>query len=488
MAFSGREEPQGTVGPSLEQVPNQFSYPGDDELPEVRNSQSPDSGRRNGSRSARPRSTRNKQPRDDSYFIRVLVPPDMVGAIIGKGGKKIRDLTDRTGTDITVHKKDDSNEKEKVVEIIGTPDQCTEANLSIHRTMRSETDQADRREDIEMRLLVHGGVAGLVIGKHHCHLAHIADATNVSVQAAKGDYASPRDDYMSQMDRVITISYTLPPESSPVNEDTKLSQLEEDALLKCGEAESRVSERAYACIKNLKQQHCPYPQQFFMQPQQSPWPSMGVHSMSPQPNIPHPAWFQGAMGNSSQAYTHLFKIEVKVHLTFPSKFAGPLIGKQASNLAHIKKFSGVSKVHVLPKDREAPERYIEIIGTPFQQYLAQHCVYCKLAEEGFKTSSGDISGELKLKTEIFIPLRGGSKDQPNVIGRFIGKEGHNVKELQRLTGVRIKVLSNNENTENKEAVIFIEESFASGQRAQFQILDAIVRCQSPPPMKQASYS
>lgn len=58
---------------------------------------------------------------------------------------------------------------------------------------------------------------------------------------------------MSQMDRVITISYTLPPESSPVNEDTKLSQPEEDALLKCSEAESRVSERAYACIKNLKQ-------------------------------------------------------------------------------------------------------------------------------------------------------------------------------------------------------------------------------------------
>lgn len=38
-----------------------------------------------------------------------------------------------------------------------------------------------------------------------------------------------------------------------------------------------------------------------------------------------------------------------------------------------------------------------------------------------------------------------------------------MKELQRLTGVRIKVLSNNESTENKEAIIFIEESFASGQ-------------------------
>ena len=29
----------------------------------------------------------------------------------------------------------------------------------------------------------------------------------------------------------------------------------------------------------------------------------------------------------------------------------------------------MSKVHVFPKDRDAPERYIEIIGTPFQQYF-----------------------------------------------------------------------------------------------------------------------
>lgn len=55
---------------------------------------------------------------------------------------------------------------------------------------------------------------------------------------------------------------------------------------------------------------------------------------------------------------------------------------------------------------------------------AQHCVYCKLAEEGYSNTEG----ELKLKTEIFIPLKG-SKDQPNLIGRFIGKEGQNVRAL-----------------------------------------------------------
>jgi len=38
---------------------------------------------------------------DPSLFIyaRVLVPHNMVGAIIGKEGKKIKDLTDKTGTE-----------------------------------------------------------------------------------------------------------------------------------------------------------------------------------------------------------------------------------------------------------------------------------------------------------------------------------------------------------------------------------------------------
>ena len=38
-----------------------------------------------------------------------------------------------------------------------------------------------------------------------------------------------------------------------------------------------------------------------------------------------------------------------------------------------------------------------------------------------------------------------------------------VKTLQRETGVKIKVLPVNENSENNEAVILIEESFATGQ-------------------------
>ena len=48
----------------------QFSYIGEDELPDVKNSKSPDSGRRNGTRPGKTRSGRNRQPRDTDYFIR----------------------------------------------------------------------------------------------------------------------------------------------------------------------------------------------------------------------------------------------------------------------------------------------------------------------------------------------------------------------------------------------------------------------------------
>jgi len=48
----------------------------DQELQDIGNSQSPDGGRdrKNGSRSGKPRSSRNRQPRDTDYFIRYAIP------------------------------------------------------------------------------------------------------------------------------------------------------------------------------------------------------------------------------------------------------------------------------------------------------------------------------------------------------------------------------------------------------------------------------
>lgn len=60
------------------------------------------------------------------------------------------------------------------------------------------------------------------------------------------------------MDRVITIQYKLPQEQLMLDEETSLSQPEEEALLKCSEAESLVSAKAFACLHNVMGQVCIY--------------------------------------------------------------------------------------------------------------------------------------------------------------------------------------------------------------------------------------
>ena len=60
------------------------------------------------------------------------------------------------------------------------------------------------------------------------------------------------------MDRVITIQYKLPQEQLTLDEETSLSQPEEEALSKCSEAESLVSAKAFACLHNVMGQVCIY--------------------------------------------------------------------------------------------------------------------------------------------------------------------------------------------------------------------------------------
>ena len=60
------------------------------------------------------------------------------------------------------------------------------------------------------------------------------------------------------MDRVITIQYKLPQEELELDEDKTLSPPEEEALLKCSEAESLVSAKAFACLDNVMGQVCIY--------------------------------------------------------------------------------------------------------------------------------------------------------------------------------------------------------------------------------------
>ena len=125
---------------------------------------------------------------------RILVPNEMVGAIIGKEGLTIRNITQITKARVDVHRKENTNSNEKVklrltqfslvhihifqqaITIIGPPECCTEASHLIMKIMQRELlitsglleagqILPDPLPCVPLKLLAHNELIGRVIGK-----------------------------------------------------------------------------------------------------------------------------------------------------------------------------------------------------------------------------------------------------------------------------------------------------------------------------------
>ena len=126
---------------------------------------------------------------------RILVPNEMVGAIIGKEGSTIRNITQITKARVDVHRKENTNSNEKVsafyellslcvndvvwqaITIIGSPECCTEAAHLIMKIMQRELLLTngpleggqlppDPLPCVPLKLLAHNELIGRVIGKY----------------------------------------------------------------------------------------------------------------------------------------------------------------------------------------------------------------------------------------------------------------------------------------------------------------------------------
>uniref|UniRef100_A0A915DDQ0 K Homology domain-containing protein n=1 Tax=Ditylenchus dipsaci TaxID=166011 RepID=A0A915DDQ0_9BILA len=75
---------------------------------------------------------------------------------------------------------------------------------------------------------------------------------------------------------------------------------------------------------------------------------------------------------------------------------------------------------------ENRERYVSVSGAEGQVYKAEFWIFQRVAE-----STHQFFDEVVLTTETLVPTR--------VIGRIIGKSGQNVRELQRLTQAQVKI-------------------------------------------------
>ncbi|CAM4779844.1 unnamed protein product [Rotaria magnacalcarata] len=153
-----------------------------------------------------------------------------------------------------------------------------------------------------------------------------------------------------------------------------------------------------------------------------------------------------------------------VHLYVPNTVIGAIIGAKGFFIKSIMKSSNASvKINPVSQDEdssEVSERQVTITGTPEAQWKSQYYIYDKIRQEGY--FGEDL---VRLRAEINVPTL--------LIGRLVGKGGHNVRQLQQSTGAFIKLPDDSQQTSASEVPVKIFGPFPASQFAQRRIQSII---------------
>lgn len=383
--------------------------------------------------------------RQTDFPLRILVQSDMVGAIIGRQGTTIRQITQQTRARVDVHRKDNVGSLEKAITIYGNPDNCTNACKKILEVMQAEASNTNKGE-ISLKILAHNNLIGRIIGKGGNTIKRIMQDTDTKITVS-----SINDINSFNLERIITVK---------------------GSIDNMSRAESMISVKLRQSYENDLQAMAP---QSMMFPGLHPMAMMSTNNMGysargpgafggvygsggpmPYPPIYPPTGPQQgpSQGGDSQETTFLF---------IPNNAVGAIIGTKGTHIRNIIRFSGASvKIAALEQEKgsEQPiERKVTIVGTPESQWKAQYLIFEKMREEGFVGSGTD---DVRLTVEILVPS--------SQVGRIIGKGGQNVRELQRVTGSIIKLPEQGASPPSQEeTTVHIIGPFFSVQSAQRRI-------------------
>ncbi|XP_024874655.1 insulin-like growth factor 2 mRNA-binding protein 1 isoform X2 [Temnothorax curvispinosus] len=386
--------------------------------------------------------------RQTDFPLRILVQSDMVGAIIGRQGSTIRQITQMTRARVDVHRKDNVGSLEKAITIYGNPENCTNACKKILEVMQQEANNTNKGE-ITLKILAHNNLIGRIIGKGGNTIKRIMQDTDTKITVS-----SINDINSFNLERIITVKGTI------------------DNMSK---AESMISSKLRQSYENDLQAMAP---QSMMFPGLHPMAMMstagmgyssrgpGLYGSGPAP-YPYQSSLptqQGVPASDTQETTFLY---------IPNNSVGAIIGTKGSHIRNIIRFSGAS-VKIAPLEQDKPaeqqtERKVTIVGSPESQWKAQYLIFEKMREEGYVSGTEDV----RLTIEILVPS--------TQVGRIIGKGGQNVRELQRVTGSVIK-LSEQQATPpsaEEETTVHILGPFFSVQSAQRRIRAMVLQSGTP---------
>ncbi|XP_034096685.1 insulin-like growth factor 2 mRNA-binding protein 3 isoform X1 [Gymnodraco acuticeps] len=396
--------------------------------------------------------------------LRMLVPTQFVGAIIGKEGATIRNITKQTHSKIDIHRKENAGAAEKPITIHSTPEGCLNACMTIMEIMQKEAVDTKFTEAIPLKILAHNNFVGRLIGKEGRNLKKIEQDTGTKITIS-----ALLDLTVYNLERTITINGTLKESNKALEElMTKIMESYESDMAAMN-LQSNLIPGLNLNALGLFPSGAPG-----MGPSMSGMPPHGAHGGSAYGCSPYGGegtFWAPMLSASSQPFSGQPESET-VHLFIPALAVGAIIGKQGQHIKQLSHFAGASIKIAPAEEKDSIQRVVIIIGTPEAQFKAQCRIFGKLKEENFFGPKEEVKLEAHIKVPSFAA------------GRVIGKGGKTVNELQNLTCAEVVVPRDQTPDENDQVIVKIIGHFFACQLAQRkiqEILAQVRRQQQPKP-------
>uniref|UniRef100_A0A6Q2Y1F4 RRM domain-containing protein n=1 Tax=Esox lucius TaxID=8010 RepID=A0A6Q2Y1F4_ESOLU len=394
-----------------------------DETSDVESQRGPDNGRRpgygpRGPRGGSPGSGMPSKHQHADIPLRLLVPTQYVGAIIGKEGATIRNITKQTQSKIDVHRKENAGAAEKPISIHSTPEGCSTACRMILDIMQQEAKDTKTAEEVPLKILAHNNFVGRLIGKEGRNLKKVEQDTDTKITI------SPLQDLtLYNPERTITVK-------GPIEA--------------CCLAETEIMKKVREAYDN-------------------DIAAMNVSQCSVNASALLFETLQVTLGLFPPSGSMPPPPQETVHVFIPAQAVGAIIGKKGQHIKQLSRFAGAS-IKIAPA--EAPDskmRMVIVTGPPEAQFKAQGRIYGKLKEENFFGPKEEV----KLETHIKVAAA--------AAGRVIGKGGKTVNELQNLTAAEVVVPREQTPDENDQVIVKIIGHFYASQLAQRKIRDILTQ-------------
>ncbi|XP_068428530.1 insulin-like growth factor 2 mRNA-binding protein 2a isoform X1 [Clinocottus analis] len=397
--------------------------------------------------------------RQHDFPLRMLVPTQYVGAIIGKEGLTIKNVTKQTQSKVDIHRKENAGAAEKPITIHSTPDGCSSACRMILDIMQKEANETKTTEDIPLKILAHNSLVGRLIGKEGRNLKKIEEDSG-----SKIFISSQQDLTIYNPERTIMVKGSL--EASCKAEVEIMKKLRE-----AYENDFAAMNQQAHLIPGLNLNALGIFSSGLPVLPPAGGPRGAVPPMAPagyNPFLSHSSHLSGMYGvPPASAISHQHSQQAPeqevVYLFIPTQAVGALIGKKGQHIKQLAHFAGAS-IKIAPAESpDVTERMVIITGTPEAQFKAQGRIFGKLKEENFFSAKEEV----KLEAQIKVPS--------TAAGRVIGKGGKTVNELQNLTSAEVIVPRDQTPDENDEVFVKISGHFFASQTAQRKIREIILQ-------------